>query len=174
MPLDWLGSIAVPTAAILISSGIAIWAARVERRRSEAAAVRAEAAELIRTLSALGRAAAYGDADELNAASARFEQQMSAFSALLSRRDGVVAKFISVVSSLADAGPREHLPRTTLWLVTVLELWLRGDLKRRDFARNMPRDTSSWTEHVNLADQESIRAGRQVSGFPLELRASER
>lgn len=174
MPFDWLGSVVVPAAAILISSGIAIWAARAERKRSEAAAVRAEAAELVRALSALGRAAAYGNDDERNACVARFEQQLSAFSAQLPRRDGVVAKFISVVSSLADVGPDENLARTCLWLVSVIELWLRGDLKRRDFRQNMPPDVSTWVERVHLADQEAIRSGRPVEGFPLEVRAAER
>lgn len=166
IPFDWVGSVIVPALAILVSSGIAVWVVGVERRRAERAAVRTEAAELIRTLDALGRAVELGEADERRQATASFEKQLSAFAAHLSRRDAVVAKFVGVVHSSARKGPRELVPRATLWLIASIELWMRGQLKAENFAENMPVDTSAWTEAVDLSDHRAILEGRRVDGFP--------
>ncbi len=52
-PFDWVGSVGVPVAAVLVSSLIAIWIAGAERRASERGHVRQAAVGVVRELSAL-------------------------------------------------------------------------------------------------------------------------
>lgn len=164
-PFDWVGSVFVPVVAVLVSAGIAISVAAAERRAARRDRIRAQTTNLIRALNAIGRASLPFDPDELNVANARYEQELNALGAQLGKRDVVVAKFVCIVVNKADNEPVEYQCRTMLWVASALELWLRGTLSSVDFARNMPSDTSSWVEHVNLGEWRSVLRGQPVEGI---------
>lgn len=169
-PFDWIAGVLVPVAAILVSAGLAIGLAALERRASERGHIRAQAAELIRALSAMGRAALEGDDSEKDRASARYEEELNAFGAHLNRRDIVVAKFVCVIVTRADevgevdemAGAR--FSRTMLWLSTAVELWVRGTIRSSAFAENMPNDTTSWVEAIDLGHWDAVVRGKPTIG----------
>src|SRR6187551_2096627 len=97
-PFDFVGSVLIPVAAIVVAAGIAIWIATAERRASDRAHVRAQAARFIKALNALGRASLLDDNDAKNESYARYEQELNAFAAYLNKNDVVVAKFVCVVA----------------------------------------------------------------------------
>lgn len=161
---DFIGSVLVPVAAILTSAAIAIFIAARERRSAEKAQVRAQAARLIQALNAVGRATLAADVHASDVAYARYEQELNAFAAYLDGRDIVVAKFVCVVVDRFDRHPNEFACRTMLWVATSLELWARGVLTSRDFRDNMPRDTTSWVENINLGEWDTVLRGRPAQG----------
>ncbi|CAN7151386.1 hypothetical protein LJR044_002481 [Microbacterium foliorum] len=165
LPFDWVGSVVVPVAAILISTFIAVIAMRRERARGDADRVRAQASELIRALNRVGRAYAARDMSALNDANAIYEQELNAFAAQLDRHDVVVAKFVCIIANKADDEALEDSSRTMLWLATAIELWLRRQLSSDDFARNMPRDTTSWVERIELGQWQMVLKGEPVIGI---------
>lgn len=165
MPFDWVGTVAVPVAAILVSAAIALWITSRERVRAEKDRVRAQAVELIRALNGIGRAAAALDLNALDEANDRYEQELNAFAGHLDARDVAVAKYVCIVANQSDSEPLEHMWRTMLWLATAIELWLRGELKSRDFAAHMPADTTSWVEKIDLGDRESVLRGLPALGI---------
>ncbi|MCE0510604.1 hypothetical protein LVJ59_16265 [Microbacterium sp. KKR3/1] len=165
IPFDLLGAVVVPVAAILVSAAIALWITSRERVRAEKDRVRAQAIELIRSLNGIGRAAAALDMEALDEANLRYEQELNAFAGHLDGRDVAVAKYICIVVNQSDSEPLEHMWRTMLWLATAIELWLRGQLKSRDFAAHMPADTTSWVEKINLGDRGAVLRGLPAIGI---------
>lgn len=163
-PFDLIGSVLVPVAAILVSAAIAVVIAARERKSAEKAQVRAQAARLIQALNTVGRATLIGEAEASNVAYARYEQELNAFAAYLDGRDIVVAKFVCVIVDRFDRHPNEYACRTMLWVATSLELWARGVLTSRDFRDNMPRDTSSWVENINLGEWDAVLRGQPAQG----------
>ncbi|MBW9094629.1 hypothetical protein JNB62_13110 [Microbacterium jejuense] len=162
-PFDFITAVVIPVAAILISALIAIFIAGGERRSSDKAQVRAQAAKLIQALNALGRTA-FSDEDDANTVYAQYEQELNAFAAYLGKRDVVVAKFVCVVVDRFDRYPRRNMGRTMLWVATALELWLRGVLTSKDFANNMPSDTSAWIERIDLGQWDAVLRGEPATG----------
>jgi|GEM_PF-5093117 len=166
MPFDWIGSVLIPAVTILVSSGIAIWVASFERQKIEAEAMRAQAARLIRALGAVTRAFQTDDAARMNETNLLLEQELNAFAAHLNRRDVAVAKWVAIVTGLADDGEIKYKPRTASWVAAAIEMWLRGDITTQDFESNMPHVTTFWTERIELGDFDSVLRGEPAVGIP--------
>lgn len=166
MPFDWIAGVLVPAVTILVSAGIAIWVASFERKRSETEAMRNQAGQLIRALSAVGDAFQMQDSTEMNRANSRLEQEINVFAAHLRGRDVAVAKWVAIVVSQADDGPIKFKARVTEWVTGAIELWLRGELKTRDFKAHMPRETTIWIENIDLGDRDSVLRGAPARGIP--------
>lgn len=167
LPFDWVGSVLIPTAAVLISGALAVAIATLERRAAARARAREQAAQLIRALSELGRAAAWGATDEYNEASARYEQELNALAALLSGREIAIPKFVCEVIERIDPDDRGGmvLRRGALWAGTALELWCRGKLSARDFEHNMPKPSISWIEVIDLGQWQAAVRGEPAIGI---------
>jgi hypothetical protein len=45
------------------------------------------------------------------------------------------------------------------------QLWIRGDLRTREFERNMPQDTTSWVEHIDLGEWDAVTRGESATGI---------
>ncbi|QNA93239.1 MULTISPECIES: hypothetical protein [unclassified Microbacterium] len=166
MPFDFVGAVLVPSLSVLVSAGIALWAVSRERVRAEEAALRAQAAELIKALNAIGRAYAVRDTAEMDRANARYEQEVNAFGAHLRSRDVPVVKYINAVVHRSEDQPDSFTYRTMLWLATAIELWLRGALRTKDFIDNMPSGPSAWIDFMDLGDHDAIVRGMPARGVP--------
>lgn len=166
-PFDWTAAILVPVIAVLVSAGIAIWVARIERRSIELDSLRAQAAQLIRALNSMGRAELSEGDEEKNAAYARYEQELNAFAAHLSARQIPVAKFVCLVVAHADrrGSSGDEYRRTLLWLATSVELWVRGALNPRAFEANMPSNSNGdWVDRIDLGQWDAAVRGEPVLG----------
>ncbi len=152
--IDWVGGVLVPVAAILVSSGIALFLAARERRATERAHLRAEAARVIAALTELQRAAGHDDLEAARAASADFAGALNTFAAYLPARDVAVAKYLTVVMSRAVAtGDLKVVAGAALFLASAIDAWLRGTVTTGDFASNMPDDTeNAWLAVVDLSE----------------------
>lgn len=62
------------------------------------------------------------DGDRVEDAHSRYEQELNAFAAHLSKHDLAVAKFICEIVLMDDEANPERTYRTMLWLATSLEL----------------------------------------------------
>jgi hypothetical protein len=159
--IDWIGSVLIPVAAILVSSGIALYLASRERRASDRSHLRAEAARLVENLTELQRTAATGDRQGARTASVAFSGTLNTFTAYLQRSDVAVGQFLTIVISRAIAtGDLPTVGRAALFLNSAVDAWLRGEIRTKDFSDNMPADTEdAWVSGVDLAAWPSVIAG---------------
>ncbi len=152
---DWLTGVLLPASAILVSAAIAIGLAALERRASARAQTRAQAVLLIRALNGMGRAALLAP-DQMIAAYAKYEGEVNSFAAFLNKRDVVVAKFISIMVDRSDDAEREKFFRTMVWLVTALELWLRGNVSTKHSETTCPpTQRPGWSEWSSASGRRS-------------------
>ena len=168
-PVDWVAGVLIPAAAILVAAGIALFVASFERRASERSHVRHQAAELIKATVTMGRAIEYDSVDQQNLSIERYAEELNAFSAMLNKRDIVVAKFVCVVVDKAnrlhdDNGDGARFARTALWVSTAIELWLRGSLKSKEFEKCTPRHSHSWVESIDLGAWDAVVKGKPAIG----------
>lgn len=164
-PFDFAGTVFVPVAAVLTSAAVAIFIATREGKSSEKARVRTQAAKLIQTLNAIGRASLSDDIEVTNQANERYEQELNSFATYLNRRDIVVAKFVCVVVNRQERYPEADAYRTMLWVATALELWARGVLRSKEFEDNMPPNTTSWVDSIDLGQWEAVLRGQPAEGI---------
>jgi hypothetical protein len=164
-PFDFTTAVLVPFLTVLISATIAVLLARWERLASKSDRMHAQATQLIRALNGVGRAVQVGDDDQEEACWVQYEQELNAFAAQLTKRQSVVAKYVCIVVAKDGQKSPEQTSRTMLWLATALELWIRGDLRTREFERNMPQDTTSWVEHIDLGEWDAVTRGESATGI---------
>lgn len=166
LPFDWVGSVLVPVAAVLVSGALAVLLASLERRAAARGRAREQAAELIRALSDMGRSAEWGTTDEYERAADRYEEELNALAALLPARDVSVPKFVCEIVERLDLTEKNGrvFRRGVLWVATSLELWCRGELKARDFEANMPSPAISWVSTIDLGQWDSVMRGKPVVG----------
>ncbi|MFF2631907.1 hypothetical protein ACFVR6_03380 [Microbacterium sp. NPDC058021] len=164
-PPDWWSSIFVPVAAILVSAGIAVWLASRERKAGRRDARNTQAIRLIRALNDIGRHAFESDEDRVEGAHSRYEQELNAFAAHLSKRELVVAKFVCEVVMMDDESSPHRTYRTMLWLATSIELWIRGTLSTRQFEDNLPRNGSNWVDSIELGQWDALVRGEPITGM---------
>ena len=159
-PFDLIGAVLIPVAAILVSSAIAIWLARLERRAQRRGLVTAAVAQIMRELSRLARSHRHGDAGDPNQIYGVILAELNALAALAPRSDAPMVKFAAVnlfySSGIEDAAKRASAIN---WIATCLELWSRGDITTRDLSRNMPPSHEGiWRESADLRAWESFIA----------------
>ncbi|WP_439593637.1 hypothetical protein [Microbacterium sp.] len=145
--LDWIGSVLVPVAAILVSSGIAIYLASRERRASDRSHTREQVAAVIRTLTEFAAAAQLKDWDALNRTQIEYMTNLNVLAAYLPRRDYDVARYCAgVMAGPYDAHDRNGIIAASTWLAACLESWVRGDLRGSQFKANVPPETDEiWS-----------------------------
>lgn len=159
--IDWVGSVLIPVAAILVSSGIALYLASRERRATERSHLRAEGARLVEHLTELQRTAGTGDLAGARTASADFSGTLNTFTAYLGKRDTAVAQFLTIVISRAIAtGDLATISRAALFLNSAVDGWLRDEVSTKQFADNMPPDTeAAWVAGTDLSAWPSVLDG---------------
>lgn len=165
-PFDWVGSVLVPVVAVLISALLAIAIASAERRAARKDRLREGAAALIRALNEVGRSAMY-ERSAMAAAAVTYLFELNALTALLNRREVVVAKWVCVVMELGDPDLADGAvaSRHAMWVSSAVEGWARGTFKPRDFVKNMPEDTSHWVDQIRLRDWGASSEGGDVFGM---------
>lgn len=146
-PLETLGSVVIPAVAILVSSAIAVWLARSERRASERSHTRAAVVGLVTALTDLERTAAAGDTDAARAASVEFASSLNALLTHLPREDVAVPRYLAIVMNRAvETGDAAAISRTALFLTNCLDGWLRGEISSQRIAESTPPDVNGVFE----------------------------
>jgi len=155
--VDWIGAVLVPIAAILVSSGIAIWIAHVERKSADAARAREFGAIVSRSLTNLAREIRDGNVEQMNRARATVSAELNALAIILPKRDHAIPKFIAVVLHRALTSgvrvTRDQAIGACTFLTTCIEGWASGSLTARDFEREMPEDVGpgEWSSTADLS-----------------------
>lgn len=154
-PFDWLGSVVVPSAAILISAGIALGLFARERRaaqQGERNAVLARILELLHELSGV-------ETDNLTDEQAKrimrkLITSTNILELMLPRKDWPLPDFVSTVVIVGELHGREHLSATAGWLMHVVTGWERGEISSDALTAAMPIDVSQFHQKVDPAEWE--------------------
>ncbi|MCK2031238.1 hypothetical protein [Microbacterium galbinum] len=157
-PFDWFGSVVVPVAAVLVSSAIAVWLARSERRAAERSALKAEVATLLRVVHDAQVAVTRAEGGHMDKAWEdgifRIAGALQVLRTHLRGRATVVPDFLALILRAASPGKSDRLAALN-WIVDCTDAWLRGSKKSRDFRRAIPRepaedpvDLSAWEKNT--------------------------
>lgn len=134
-PMDWVGSIAVPTAAILLSSGIALLLANWERQAAKRDRQIAEVANVMRSLTAVSSAEIDGRTEpELEAILTDLVSALNVLEMHLEDREKPLCDFIALTIFEAYGETTTPVTRAAGWCMFVLSGWQRGAIKGADLA----------------------------------------
>lgn len=139
MPFDWLGSLIVPSVSILVSSGIAIWLARSERKAAKRDRADAALAELIVALTAVNSV----DVDDIP--KDEVARRLTAFVAAVNvaaahfDRDDTVFELVVTIVLNADAAGRTALGLSAARAMSILDDWRHGRLSDESIAAELAK-----------------------------------
>lgn len=141
MPFDWFGSVLVPVAAVLVSSAIAVWLARSERRATARSELRAEVADLLRLLTDVSVELKDAPTQAVEAVwesgKHRIVRSLQVMLVHLRRRELVVPRFLLLIIAATDDEPQKRV-KALDWMVDCLDAWMRGEKKPRHFRAAIP------------------------------------
>jgi hypothetical protein len=138
-PFDVVGSVIVPMFAILVSTAIALYLARHERKAADKARVAEYVARYSETLSDVASTAVLRDEDQSLAARQRLIGLTNVMYLVLDAEDHAVVRFIfSASSEAAGKGDWDAIQNAGIWCVNAWEAWQRGNLAASDFDKAYP------------------------------------
>ncbi|MBF4630574.1 hypothetical protein ITJ42_05060 [Clavibacter michiganensis subsp. phaseoli] len=139
-PYDVVGSVLVPVAAILVSTLVAYFLARHERRSADRARLAEYKARYSEVLSDVASTAVVEDEERSLEARQRLVGLTNVMYLVLPERDHIVIQFIfSASSEAAGKGDFKAIQNAGVWCVNAWEAWSRGRLQSADFEKAYPQ-----------------------------------
>ena len=159
LPFDWVGSVIVPVAAVLVSSAIAVGLAALERRAQRKARLRTEVGRIMSTLTEVATYARSGNQYEAEQTVKRLFSQANALTLHAQRKDLPAFSFVLAAVETGRENSLDKLASASTWAVSCLEGWATNRLTPKAFAEAMPTGADRSIPQARLSDWSAMTGG---------------